>query len=59
MLKPLREVKPQPLTALRDDVTDVRFYRAVMVEECTSDYITTAQAKGATKKKTTRRKKRR
>ena len=27
MLKPLREVKPQPLTALKDDVTDVRFYR--------------------------------
>jgi hypothetical protein len=27
MLKPLREVKPQPLTALQDDVSDVRFYR--------------------------------
>ena len=27
MLKPLREVKPQPLTPLEDDVTDVRFYR--------------------------------
>lgn len=27
MLKPLREVKPQPLSALGDDVTDVRFYR--------------------------------
>ena len=27
MLKPLSEVKPQPLTALKDDVTDVRFYR--------------------------------
>lgn len=27
---------------------DTRFYRAVMVEECTRDYITTARAKGAT-----------
>ena len=27
MLAPLREVKPQPLTAPRDGVTDVRFYR--------------------------------
>ena len=27
MLKPLREVKPQPLTALQDDVSDMRFYR--------------------------------
>jgi len=26
MLKPLREVKPQPLTALQDDVSDLRFY---------------------------------
>ncbi len=30
---------------------DTRFYRAVMVEESARDYITTAQAKGATKKK--------
>ncbi|MEZ6319299.1 MAG: ABC transporter permease [Phycisphaerales bacterium] len=30
---------------------DTRFYRAVMVEECTRDYITTAVAKGATAKK--------
>ncbi|HIG29150.1 MAG TPA: ABC transporter permease [Verrucomicrobiales bacterium] len=30
---------------------DTRFYRAVMVEECTRDYITTAQAKGASRKK--------
>lgn len=30
---------------------DTRFYRAVMVEEGTRDYITTARAKGATKKK--------
>ncbi len=28
MLKPLREVKPQPLAAPREGVTDVRFYRA-------------------------------
>jgi len=28
---------------------DTRFYRAVMVEECTRDYITTALAKGADK----------
>lgn len=27
MLKALREVKPQPLTVLGDDVTDARFYR--------------------------------
>jgi hypothetical protein len=27
MLAPLRTVKPQPLTDLRDDVSDVRFYR--------------------------------
>jgi hypothetical protein len=27
MLKPLREVKPQPLTALPDGVSDVRSYR--------------------------------
>jgi hypothetical protein len=27
MLKPLREVKPQALTALQQDVSDVRFYR--------------------------------
>jgi hypothetical protein len=27
MLKPQREVKPQPLTALEDDVSDMRFYR--------------------------------
>ena len=27
MLRPLREVKPQTLSALKDDVTDVRFYR--------------------------------
>ena len=27
MLKPLREVKPQPLAAPKDGVTDVRFYR--------------------------------
>jgi len=30
---------------------DTRFYRAVMVEETTRDYITTARAKGATKRK--------
>ncbi|MCH7792334.1 MAG: ABC transporter permease [Planctomycetes bacterium] len=30
---------------------DTRFYRAVMVEECTKDYIITALAKGATKRK--------
>jgi len=30
---------------------DTRFYRAVIVEETTRDYITTAQAKGATKRK--------
>lgn len=30
---------------------DTRFYRAVMVEESGKDYITTARAKGATKKK--------
>lgn len=30
---------------------DTRFYRAVMVEECSRDYITTAIAKGATKPK--------
>jgi len=30
---------------------DTRFYRAIMVEESTRDYITTAMAKGATKKK--------
>ena len=30
---------------------DTRFYRAVMVEESARDYITTAQAKGATKRK--------
>lgn len=30
---------------------DTRFYRAVMVEESGRDYITTAKAKGATKKK--------
>ncbi len=30
---------------------DTRFYRAVMVEEGTRDYITTAVAKGATKRK--------
>jgi peptide/nickel transport system permease protein len=30
---------------------DTRFYRAVMVEEGTKDYITTARAKGATKRK--------
>jgi peptide/nickel transport system permease protein len=30
---------------------DSRFYRAVMVEECTRDYITTALAKGATAQK--------
>ncbi len=30
---------------------DTRFYRAVMVEECARDYITTATAKGATSKK--------
>lgn len=30
---------------------DTRFYRTVMVEECNRDYIVTAQAKGATKKK--------
>jgi peptide/nickel transport system permease protein len=30
---------------------DTRFYRAVMVEECSRDYITTAVAKGATKPK--------
>ncbi len=30
---------------------DTRFYRAVMVEECTRDYITTALAKGASSKK--------
>ena len=30
---------------------DTRFYRAVMVEECTRDYIVTAQAKGASKSK--------
>lgn len=30
---------------------DTRFYRAVMVEECNRDYIVTAQAKGATKRK--------
>ncbi|MFG0329779.1 MAG: ABC transporter permease [Phycisphaerales bacterium] len=30
---------------------DTRFYRAVMVEECNRDYITTAQAKGAPKSK--------
>jgi hypothetical protein len=27
MLKPLREVKPRPPTAVKDDVTDIRFYR--------------------------------
>ena len=30
---------------------DTRFYRAVMVEESTRDYVTTAVAKGATKRK--------
>ncbi len=30
---------------------DTRFYRAVMVEECSRDYITTAIAKGASKPK--------
>jgi peptide/nickel transport system permease protein len=30
---------------------DTRFYRAVMVEESSKDYITTARAKGATRKK--------
>ena len=30
---------------------DTRFYRAVMVEESNSDYITTAKAKGASKRK--------
>jgi peptide/nickel transport system permease protein len=30
---------------------DTRFYRAVMVEETNRDYITTARAKGATKRK--------
>ncbi|MCL4197448.1 MAG: ABC transporter permease [Phycisphaerales bacterium] len=30
---------------------DTRFYRAVMVEECNRDYIITARAKGATKRK--------
>lgn len=30
---------------------DTRFYRAVMVEEGTKDYITTARAKGASKRK--------
>ncbi len=30
---------------------DTRFYRAVMVEESTRDYITTAKAKGASKRK--------
>ncbi|MFT7669935.1 MAG: peptide/nickel transport system permease protein [Planctomycetota bacterium] len=30
---------------------DTRFYRAVMVEESSRDYITTAKAKGATKRK--------
>jgi len=30
---------------------DTRFYRAVMVEEATRDYITTAVAKGASKRK--------
>jgi peptide/nickel transport system permease protein len=30
---------------------DTRFYRAVMVEEGTRDYITTARAKGATRRK--------
>lgn len=30
---------------------DTRFYRAVMVEECNRDYITTAVAKGATSRK--------
>jgi peptide/nickel transport system permease protein len=30
---------------------DTRFYRAVMVEESARDYITTARAKGATKRK--------
>lgn len=30
---------------------DARFYRAVMVEETTRDYITTATAKGATRRK--------
>jgi len=30
---------------------DTRFYRAVMVEECNRDYIITAQAKGASKRK--------
>jgi peptide/nickel transport system permease protein len=30
---------------------DTRFYRAVMVEESSRDYITTARAKGATKEK--------
>lgn len=30
---------------------DTRFYRAVMVEECSRDYIVTAMAKGATKPK--------
>jgi hypothetical protein len=27
MLKPLREVKPRSLTAVKDDATDIRFYR--------------------------------
>ncbi|MEM7313099.1 MAG: ABC transporter permease [Planctomycetota bacterium] len=30
---------------------DARYYRAVMVEECNRDYITTAVAKGATRRK--------
>lgn len=30
---------------------DTRYYRAVMVEECNRDYITTALAKGASKRK--------
>jgi len=30
---------------------DTRYYRAVMVEECNRDYITTAVAKGASKRK--------
>ena len=27
MLKPLRKVKPRSLTAVKDDATDIRFYR--------------------------------
>jgi hypothetical protein len=27
MLNPLRQVKPRPLTAVKDDATDIRFYR--------------------------------